>query len=221
MLIGFEGMDGVGKTTLASYVSNNLNIPHETQKVANILGVDDKTFRKFVKDIRESDIKKLAFMFYTFRCMYDKSKTRNKDLIVDRTMMSTYFFEHSKLSENDLNYVMTLDCIPDLTFILYATPETRKHRISLRDDKEDLNSEEALSDGYREMLEFAKKYNIPYVGIDTEKYNLSEIIDICESIIEAFKNANEEEREQIIKDCNDTYGFDKYYYNGPRLVRNI
>lgn len=218
MLIGFEGMDGVGKTTLANYVSNDLNIPHETQKLANILGVDDKKFRTFVKDIRTSDIIKLAFMFYTFRCMYDKSNTRNKDLIVDRTMMSTYFFEHSKLSENDLNYVMSLDCIPDLTFILYATPETRKHRISLRENQEDLKSAEALSDGYSEMLEFAKKYNIPYVGIDTEKYNLSEIIDICESTIDAFKNASIEEREQIIKDCNKIYGFD-HYYDGPRLEK--
>ena len=221
MLIGFEGMDGVGKTTVADYVSRDLSIPHETQKLANILEVDDKQFRKFVRDIRTSDIKKLAFVFYTFRCLYDKSRTKDKDVIIDRTMMSTYFFEHNKLSEEDLKYAMSLDCIPDLTFILYGSPETRRQRISKRDDKEDLNSSEAMSDGYSEMLEFAHEYNVPYVGIDTEKYSLQDIIMICESTIEAFKNANEEERRRIIKECNETYGFDDLYFSGPRLVRNI
>ena len=59
------------------------------------------------------------------------------------------------------------------------------------------------------------------MGIDTEKYSLQDIIMICESTIEAFKNANEEERRRIIKECNETYGFDDLYFSGPRLVRNI
>lgn len=220
MLIGFEGMDGVGKTTVADFVGKDLNIPHETQKLASILEVDEEKFKKFVKDIRTSDIPKLAFMFYTFRCMYDKSRTRDEDIIVDRTMMSTYFFEHSKLNQTDLDYAMDLDCIPDLTFILYASVDTRKKRIAKRADKEDLNSPEALSDGYKEMLEFAHKYNIPYVGIDTDKYVLEDILDICESIIEAYKNVSPEQREELITKCNEIYGFDDKYMSSE-LVKKL
>ena len=193
MLIAFEGMDGWDKSTISKKVANSLGINHETQKITRLLDIDNNKYNAFIKEIRKSNNKKLALIFYTFRCMLDKDSTC--DVIVERSMISTYFYEHEKVSDKEFNYLLTLDCIPDITFILYASSDERKKRIELRDcNDEDLKSKEALSDGYKEMLDCVKNYHIPYIGINTENYNVDEIVDICTDIICKLKKINYKDR---------------------------
>ena len=210
MLIAFEGMDGVGKSTISSKVANNLTMRHETQKIMDVLNVNPRDYNKFVKDVRNSNNSRLPIIFYTFRCMYDKST--KEDVIVERSMVSVYYFEHEKVSEEEFSYLMSLDTIPDLTFILYGSSELRKERIRKRNpNDEDLNSTEALTDGYPLMLECVKKYKMPYIGINTEKYTEDQVIFICSEIIKNYKSLKDDEKEEFREKMNDKYGFEKIY----------
>ena len=210
MLIAFEGMDGCGKSSISTRVAKNLGMRHETQKIMTMLDINNEQYENFVRTIRSSHNQKLSLMFYTFRCMLDKDS--KEDIIVERSMISTYFYEHNKVSSEEFNFLMSLDNIPDITFILYASSDERRRRIFYRNAQdEDLNSMEALSDGYKDMLECAHKYNIPYIGINSEKYEPDEIIDICSRIILKLKNLNETERIEFIEEMNNEYGFDSLY----------
>ena len=210
MVIAFEGMDGVGKSSVAKSVGDNLGIRHEAHKIVSELDIDINDYNKFVKKLLHAKNEKLSLMFYTFRCMFDQEET--EDLIVERSMLSTYFHEHKKVSEEEFGYLLSLGCIPDIIFILYASPEERIRRIIGRDpNDEDLKSSSALSDGYLSMLECAHKYNIPYIGINTENRNKEEIVDICSSIIRDAKNMNQNERLNFIYQMNDEFGFDSLF----------
>lgn len=210
MKVAFEGMDGVGKSSTAEEVAKRTGFIHETQRMINIMGIDDKTFSKLVKTVRNSTNEKLGFIFYTLRCMLDNES--DKDTIVERTMMSTYYFEHQKVSLGEFDYAMQLDVIPDITFLLYASSEERYKRIYKRNPSDsDLQSEEALTDGYPIMLDFAKRYDIPYIGIDTEKYTHEEIVDICSDIIKKLKEMNPDQRKGYIEEMNREFGFEQKY----------
>lgn len=210
MVIAFEGMDGCGKSTVAKAVAKKVGFNHETQRIINIMDIEDKAFSNLVKCIRSSKNEHMGFMFYTLRCMLDVDSGVNT--VVERSMISTYYFEHKKVSEEEFNRVMKYNVIPDITFILYASKETRIERIYKRNINDtDLTSMEALEEGYDIMLKFANSYNIPYICIDTEKYPLEEIVNICTSIIKKYQKLNPEEIPDFIETNNKIYDFNNKY----------
>lgn len=210
MVIAFEGMDGCGKSTVAKAVAKKVGFNHETQRIISIMDIEDKAFSNLVKCIRSSKNEHMGFMFYTLRCMLDVDSGVNT--VVERSMISTYYFEHKKVSEEEFNRVMKYNVIPDITFILYASKETRIERIYKRNINDtDLTSMEALEEGYDIMLKFANSYNIPYICIDTEKYPLEEIINICTSIIKKYQKLNPEEIPDFIETNNKIYDFNNKY----------
>ena len=214
MIVAFEGMDGCGKSTTAREVAKKIGFKHETQRLISLLDIDRNKFNDFVKLIRTSKNKKLSFFFYSFSCMLDNDISENT--VIERTMMSTYYFERNKVSMEEWDSIMQNHIVPDITFLLYASSDTRYQRIYERDKNDsDLTSREALDDGYQEMLGFAKKYGIPYIGINTEKYNMDQIIEICSSAVNYYsKLSSEEEKKEFLKRMNDLYGIDTLYSLG-------
>ena len=208
MIIAFEGMDGVGKTTIADGVSKKLGISHSEQNLIDIMEIKSNDFGKLVRFVRKSNNKKLSFIFYTLRCMIDNQY--DSDLIVERSMVSTYYFEHNNVLENDFDFAMKLGVVPNITFLLYASSDVRKERITARNPNDsDLTKAEALQDGYGIMRKFIQNYSIPCIEIDTEKLNCDQVIEICSSIICEYKN--------IPMEYYDDF-FD--YYNGMYSMKN-
>jgi len=210
MIVAFEGMDGSGKSTIAKEVASMVNFKYEKQRLISILNISDETYNKLVKIIRDSNNNHMSFIFYTLKCMLDRDIKDNT--IVERSMISTYYFEHQKITDEEFKHVFTFDVIPDITFILYASSDIRKQRIYNRDSNDpDLKSTEALYDGYKIMLDFAKSNNIPYIGINTELYTFDEIKEICSNIIKDYIKLDEKEKLEYINNQNDIYGIDKIY----------
>lgn len=222
MIVAFEGMDGCGKSTIANKVAKKLGYNYERQRLINLLNIDDNTYNKFIKMIRNSENTKLSFFFYSFRCMLDRDIKENT--VIERTMMSTYYFEKEKIKEEEWNMIMDNPIMPDITFVLYASFDTRYKRIYNRNKSDkDLSSSEALADGYAQMLEFGRKYNIPYIGINTEIYSLEQIIEICVSTIKYYSQLDtKEEKDKLIKMMNDKYGVDDLYVlGGEKIERKL
>lgn len=208
MIVAFEGMDGVGKSTAASMFAEKTNFEHDPQRIMTILGITREMFDKLSYVCRISQNKLLSSFFYTFRCMLDNES--EKDTVVERTMISTYYFEHNKIDPKFWDFFMSFDVVPELTFLLYASPETRFNRIKQRDPNDkDLKDQEALFDGYNIMLDFIYKYNIPYIGINTEIYNAEDIAVITSKIVQMYTHLNTpREKHDFIELMNNTYGFD-------------
>lgn len=212
MIVAFEGMDGVGKSSVAQLFAKENNFRHESQKITTLLDVDADTFKGFVKRIRTSRNKQLSAVFYIFRCMLDNDEP-DINTVVERTIASLYYFEKNNLSEDIWKHVVTLGTVPELIFVLYASPQIRYKRIHNRDQNDaDLHSTEALSDGYSDMIGFYKKYNIPYIGINTENTDLERVAEICSDIYSKYsKLGTTEDRIDFIDKMNKIYGFDQLY----------
>jgi len=219
MIVAFEGMDGCGKSTVASMYAKNNEFIHETQRMMSILNISREEFDKLVKVVRNSKNKKISPIFYTFRCMLDNET--NINTVVERTMISTYYFEKYNMEKKYWDFAMELDVIPDITFILYASPEERYNRIKKRNpDDTDLKSKEALYDGYNDMLEFIKMYSIPYVGINTEIYNEKQVVAIATEITKEFCNIqNYEEKINFLKEMNNIYGFEEKNKDKIKIIK--
>lgn len=202
MVVAFEGMDGSGKSTVASIVSQKVGFKHETQKLTSIMNINSNVFSKLVRCVRESNNSHMAFVFYTLRCMLDKDSI--VDTIVERSIISMYFYENGKVSDNEFKWVVdNYNVLPDITFILYASSEERMKRIYNRNPMDsDLNSWEAMSEGYDIMYRCAEKFDIPCIIIDTEKYSLDEITNICSEIILEYKSLNDEEKKEYLNEKN-------------------
>ena len=56
--------------------------------------------------------------------MFDNDKSEK--IIVERSMSSTYYFEHENVESEYFDVALTMGCKPDITFVLYASPEARK-----------------------------------------------------------------------------------------------
>ena len=81
----------------------------------------------------------------------------------------------------------------------------------------DLTNEEALQDGYDIMLEFAKKYDIPYIGIDTTDKSIEEVKIICENIIRGYQKCPDSKKREYREKLNEVYGFDYLYDFGVKI----
>lgn len=205
MLVVFEGMDGVGKTTIARDVAKKIGFNYDTKRIVSSLNLNMDTYLDFIKSLRESDSKDASFMFFTFKCLFDKISGEN--LVTERTMASTYFFEKNNIPVENFDFVMNMNVKPDITFLLYASPEERIKRIRSRNAFDpDLLCDELFTDGYPDMINFLEKYNMPYVLIDTEKYNKEQVSIIAQNIIGEYQKCSPKDRNTIISSFKNRYG---------------
>ena len=73
---------------------------------------------------------------------------------------------------------------PNLTILLYASPEIRMKRISKRNPNDpDLYKENMKVYGYDKLINFLEKYKYNYVIIDTEELSIQEVVEKCKEQI--------------------------------------
>lgn len=202
MEIIIEGMDGVGKTTVAKKLCERHNFKYVNRPLQRLFGVgepgtkDDIDFQNRLNQIFKEDNKIQAWIT-GLGDIYNSIKYKGEDVIIDRGVISNYFWNGDE--ENELIFKAINDLIgfPDTTIILYASLETRINRIKKRNiNDKDLNDSDVYkSDGYKKMAQFIKKYNIPYVFINTENKNPDEVVREIESKVK-FKKKDGREGEE-------------------------
>ena len=215
MRVVIEGMDGSGKSSVAEELAKKTGYVHYTQKLIDKIGLDDKSFNELKKYVRRSRNPYMSGMFYALRCMIDNDEDENT--IIERGILSMYYFEKDNLGDDMFSALIKLNLTPDLTFILYAPKEVRMERIKERNPHDpDLKSAEALSDGYDVMIDFARRFDIPYIGIDTTGRTKEQIVCICQCLIEGYEKTPDNKKKEYIERMNDIYGFDNLYERGGK-----
>ena len=191
MMIAVEGMDGVGKTTVAKYISEKYNFKFVEKPLHHFYSDGaENNYADFMKvatrvyDIQDNAIKSWYFGLgnvYVSRMMADQN------IVVDRHLVSNYYWNGDLESEPIYKALIELSGTPDLTILLYATTETRMERLRKRNPNDpDLTDPDKKDDGYDKMLYFVEKFNQPYIVINTENKDLEEVKDIVDGIMNGF-----------------------------------
>lgn len=185
MFIVFEGIDGVGKTSLAQKLSHQLNYKFIETPLSELMFNNPQIYAKVVDYIHSYLPGFLRAWFYSFSNLYLSEKycqehsTNQRNLITNRYVVSNFAYNSDNYTRNFFANLFQFLAKPDLTIYLTADLETIKQRISNRnkDDKDLLQVE--YNKNVREplMLNFLKQnYNAKQVAIiNTTNLNLDEV----------------------------------------------
>lgn len=181
--IAIEGLDGSGKSSIAKYISRKYNFDYKNDYLENMLNFDDSDFFR-MKEKLDNNNNISRTMIFMSSLIYS-FKNCNRNTIFDRYILSEYYYDGSKETDSLFDYFMSLNMIPDLTIVLYASDDVRFKRIITRDandpDLKKINNGNIL---YKKMFNFIKKYNMNSLIIDTDNLSIEQIISIIDEKIE-------------------------------------
>lgn len=203
MKIAIEGMDGVGKTTIAKELAKRNGFTYIGNAIHQLFGITDKDssyYKMFQAKEDEIFLRSGNDILRAWLCslgnIYTATQANAKDIIVDRHILSN--FQQNGTRENIEIYqtLLSLIGVPDMSVILYASPKVRLQRIYDRNaNDKDLRDDTIKVDGYNGMIKFAQKFNMPHIVIDTEEKNIDDIVqEIEEKVIKKIKGEELNER---------------------------
>lgn len=189
MIIAIEGMDGSGKTTVAKSIEKELKFKYVKEPLKELFEIDDKHIEKISKKIFDNTDVKLKAWYLALGDIFALNQYKNENIVMDRHVLLNYYWNGNEETKEIFSTQIQLFGKPDLTIILYASPEVRMKRISNRNPNDpDLQKENMKKNGYDKLLEFVKKYNYNYVVIDTDNLSIDEVIKKCINQIETLAN---------------------------------
>lgn len=184
MKIAIEGMDGVGKTTIAKNIAKDFNYKYIKDSLKELLEIEEEHLKKVSDKIFNYEDARIKAWYLALGDIYALKKYENKNIIMDRHILLNYFWNGNKESEDIFKTQIKLFGRPDLTILLYASPEVRMKRILNRNPNDpDLEKQNMKEYGYDKLTNFLKKYNYPYVLVNTEEKLIEEVIEECKNII--------------------------------------
>lgn len=184
MIISIEGMDGVGKTTVAKSIEKYFNYKYIKNPIKELFEIDDKEFLRISEKIFNTSDYKIKTWYAALGDIYVLEKYRNENIIMDRHILLNYFFNGDKITEDIFKVQVNIFGKPDLTIVLVASPETRIKRIIKRNPNDpDLLDERIRKYGYDKMIEFLKRYNYNYTIVDTENLSKEQVLEKCKKLI--------------------------------------
>lgn len=198
MKIAIEGMDGVGKTTIAKKLAGDLDFMYVDKPLHYLLdGTETETYMKLnniLKKMYNLDDSVIKAWMIGLGNLYSCRYFKNENVILDRHLVSNYFWNGSKESNIVFRALIDLIGVPDMTILLYASTKTRQERLALRDNKDrDLFDPEILVEGYEKMKKFLEEFNIPYIPINTENKTLEDVYSTVYQEVEKIMRKEKQE----------------------------
>lgn len=184
MIISIEGMDGVGKTTVAKSIERDFKFKYVKNEIKDLLEMDDEKFLRISEKIFNNCDYKIKTWYAALGDICTLEKYRNENIIMDRHILLNYFFNGDKVTEDIFKVQVQTFGKPDLTIVLRASAETRIKRIIERDPNDpDLLDKRKLVYGYDKIIDFLERYNYNYAIVDTDDLSKEETLEKCKNII--------------------------------------
>ena len=191
MRLAIEGMDGVGKTTLAKILVKKLDYEYVDKPFKFLfdgLNLDENEIKNIEWKLYETQDEALITLFYGMGLLYGTRCNLSENIIYDRHFVSNYYWHGTEETETLHNELIKLCGEPDLTILLKAKISTRMKRIYDRNhDDKDLSNCAMYDDGYDKMEKFLESNGFDYIVIDTDNLMPDEVADIALKNIEKRK----------------------------------
>ncbi len=193
MHIAIEGIDGVGKSTIATQLAKQLSFNFIEKPLKYLFDQEgeDRHYIRIRNYVNEQTNKLFTSWFYGLGNIFLYHKFKDENIITDRHLVSNYCWSGANESENVFNLLVNELKSPDFTFLIYASPEVVIERLKKRDlNDSDIKKTELIPDLYPKMEGFLKKHKMKYHLIDSSNLDVNQVINI---IIDTLK------KEEIIE----------------------
>ena len=205
MKIAIEGMDGVGKSTIAKMIAEKYNFSYLEKPLAELFenerGDGMKQFMEVVYNVYKLKDERLIAWFFGLGNLHSFLSHEGEDIVLDRHLASNYYWNGSERAKPIFNLIKEFIPNPDLTIVLYASTQTRIKRIYDRDPQDyDLDDYEIKIDGYNKMKSFLEEFDIPYILINTENKSIEEVFEEVDK--EVIKKLKEVKGTEFVKKPN-------------------
>jgi len=185
MLVAIEGMDGVGKTSVAKAIEKDLNFIYIKDPLKELFELDQEHLMRVLNKIFDYDDERIKAWTLALGEIYVLSQYKNKNVVLDRHTLLNYYWNGTDKSIDIFKLEKDWFGVPDLTIILYASPSIRIERMKKRDlNDPDLLDSYKLNDGYNKLEDFVKNNNFPYALVNTDNMSELEVIKKCKSLID-------------------------------------
>ena len=173
MHISIEGLDGVGKTSLAKRIARKLQIPFWEKPVHYLMGMDESGYSAYSKmsdhinGLPDSE-KDIRAWFYGLGILYLRRVLGVESFISDRYLGSTYGWNGGHLSERVFDLLVDLAGKPELTILVTCSADERRNRMRKRNPQDpDIIAEMNDADVNMKMEKFYRKHGFAYEVLDT------------------------------------------------------
>lgn len=202
MKISIGGMIASGKSTLASKISEYLNLP-----LVEEFEDDDVVFHQILEWLYtgKHDVELLLQVFFITR-HYESEKKFDGKFVVDRDLVEHWIFANENLKGQPeimnvyngiFHSMINLIKKPDLYIILDLNWENFKERILSRGrdqevknfDKNELYFKNLLENYVSRMISMCQMYSIPYVIVDTNGKTGDEVFADSKKHLNKIKRA--------------------------------
>lgn len=179
MIIAFEGVDNVGKSTVSEIVYKYLKEEFPCQLIQE----SKDPVICALKDNSNLDLKKYnpAFIFWMVRLSYQDKLKNNIITILDRYNDSTAVYANLNKELLEFNYNTKIFKQPNITFILTSSIKEIKKRFK-NTDLFDRNNDEEILKRKLKYIEISENNPNKFL-INTTGNSITKVVDCCLEII--------------------------------------
>lgn len=195
MIITIDGLDGVGKSTLAKKLADTLNYRYIDKPLYELFGVsgDDNYLYDQIYHLQDlvynkTESNALKSWFTGMSLLYIKEVLKNENIIIDRGLLSAYAFNGDESSDIVFETLIKLGVWFDMSIVLYASNEERLKRMKKRNANDpDLQLEKITSLRYDKIMSFLEQHDLSHIIIDTDDKTPDTILEIVLSELDKQK----------------------------------
>lgn len=194
MTIEVAGQDGAGKTEVARFIENTFGFHFIEKPIRDLFDGNDPMFYRVLDEVyKYGDT--IRSWFFSLGNIMAAQKYNGENVVIDRHFVSNYYWNASEGQDPIFKTMIDLIGKPDLTIVVYATPQTRIERMKKRNPNDsDLSDLDIFIDGYGKMIKFLDDFSLPYVVIRNENKTIEELHEEIRRIVEECIKQNREKK---------------------------
>lgn len=180
MHISIEGMDGVGKTTVANILSGRTGYRFVLKNLSELFDGEgsEENYIRIRDRVNAEEDRLFTAWFYGLGNIYLRTKHAGEDIITDRYYLSNYAWSGTEKNEAVYGLLVRMLGVPELTVILYADEDTLRRRLMGRGAGDrDLLKVPLAREKYEKMIFFCERFSVPYMLIDTSGISAGEVAE--------------------------------------------
>ena len=193
ILVAIEGIDGVGKTTIAKALVEKLKFDFSEKELQNIWDISPENYVLLRDKLKESNNKDVMALFFCLNNLLCGIKSTNNNVIADRYIATNYFWWETEQNECIYDAILSISKKPILTVILTAKTETLQQRI-MEKEKENLKKREIELEKTQYNAEFVPKIRmflerkgLDFIIVDNDS---AKVEDVVNAIINKLNSIN-------------------------------